>query len=97
MRKDTNAPTNLTKNNRFEVLNEPSNSQRNNERHNSNNSNSKSKNRNNFQNKNTKTTKTNVVLPFRNNLQAFPTLSGKIIRTIIQIQRRAIWIIHTQM
>ena len=64
MRKDTNAPTNLTKNNRFEVLNEPSNSQRNNERHNSNNSNSKSKNRNNFQNKNTKTTKTNVVLPF---------------------------------
>lgn len=77
MRKDTNAPTNLTKNNRFEVLNEPSNSQRNNERHNSNNSNSKSKNRNNFQNKNTKTTKTNVVLPFRNNLQAFPTLSGR--------------------
>lgn len=67
------APTKLMKNNRFDVLNEPSKSQRNNERHNSNNS--KSKNKNNFQNKNTKTTKTNVI-PFSNNMQAFPSLSG---------------------
>ena len=73
MRNDSNA-TKLIKNNRFEILNEPSNTQRNNERHNSNNGYYKNKNTN-F----TKATeknenkKTNVV-PFSNNLQAFPTL-----------------------
>tara|TARA_Y100000741_G_scaffold364882_1_gene357506 strand:+ start:1338 stop:1994 length:657 start_codon:yes stop_codon:yes gene_type:complete len=64
------APTKLMKNNRFDVLNEPSKSQRNNQRHNSNNSKSKNKNT-----KTTKTTKKNVI-PFSNNMQAFPSLSG---------------------
>lgn len=64
------APTKLMKNNRFDVLNEPSKSQRNNQRHNSNNSNSKNKNT-----KTNKTTKKNVI-PFSNNMQAFPSLSG---------------------
>ena len=68
-----NAPTKLMKNNRFDVLNVSSKSQRNNQRQNSNNSNSKNKNTK--TNKTTKTTKKNV-LPFSNNLQAFPTLSG---------------------
>lgn len=63
MKNDTNAPTKLIKNNRFEVLNEPSKSQknRNPQRRNSNNSNIK---------------KTNI-LPFSDNLKAFPKLSGK--------------------
>ena len=68
MRKDSTT-TKLIKNNRFDALNEPSKSQRNNQRQNSNSNNSNSKN------KNTKITKKNV-LPFSNNLQAFPSLSG---------------------
>ncbi len=72
MRKGSNA-TKLTKNNRFDVLNESSKPQKN--------RNNQRRNHNNSKTKYIKTTKkTNIkktnIIPFSNNMEAFPSLSG---------------------
>lgn len=73
MGKDSTA-NKLTQNNRFDVLNEPSKPERNINKTNNRRSPRVSNSRNKKNNENKKTS----VLPFSNNLEAFPTLSGAV-------------------